>query len=710
MNQILNQLNSKCLKSAELLEIQQNQGLNYHDWFNMTKLIYSVSPYYAVKFSELSSKHNEESVYKINEFKDVDSKLLMTRCTTLGCDKDQIKECHKRVTEKGEEITNSPITFLMQISSDDLEHEMRLDVISQYSGELVKDSSLIDNLGTEEVMTSLLYLQKHHKNDFLRLKDIIVHSGDISKSQFNQIIKAGKEKYPTEITDAEANELANSFGFYYKYGGLFNLNGIKFAKFILEDFRILFDFKTGFRIYENGCFHPLVDNKMSRIIRQKLDEVDADCWNKKINNIIVDALQIVALTQEKLSKGENFINMKNGLFDLNDSKLKPHDEDIYSVSQVPYDYGEGAKAPNFIKYLRSTFCEDVEIIMLVQELMGYCLTREVKAEKFFILIGEGANGKSLFLHILKKLVGEDNVSAISLKKLEDKYSPAELDGKLINMPSENQSIKGGFNSETLKAIVSGDQIMGERKYQNPFFFTPYATQVFAMNRLVYIADKSHGLDRRIIIIPFDVIFDNEGSDDYRASIQRVDKDLKVKILNEMPGIFNFAVKGLRRLKENNYEFTKPEKVDELIENYKKDINPVYYFFKEEIEITNLQSRTSSKEIKAKFDTWCADNGFSKSKEMNIRTFLNEFRSTLKTQGVNYSEQDSNSEHYFRGINVKKRCTAIPTNFSTHGSKEEETYGVVYDSSLPREARKRPKPEKEKAVNEIKALFADLDDE
>ena len=106
----------------------------------------------------------------------------------------------------------------------------------------------------------------------------------------------------------------------------------------------------------------------------------------------------------------HFINLRNGMIDLRTMDLEPHHPSYYSTVQVPVKYNPDAKCPQFKRFLESVFDGDQERINLVQEIMGYVLTKERRLQKAFIFYGVGANGKSVLAEVIRHIAGPDNVS------------------------------------------------------------------------------------------------------------------------------------------------------------------------------------------------------------------------------------------------------------------------------------------------------------
>lgn len=339
---------------------------------------------------------------------------------------------------------------------------------------------------------------------------------------------------------------------------------------------IIFVNDIGFHIYTGQYWKKVHINELQYIIKQKLKYKAMPSYIKSVTELIEKEKQI---DSTKINNNRKRIIFLNGTLDLSDwrSPVFYKDEyyrDDYSTIQLKCNYNEEAKSATFENYLETVFEGDNERINLVGEMLGYCLVPSNKFEKGFMLYGSGSNGKSVLLEVINNLLTEENISNVDLSDLEKSFSRSMLYNKLVNLTDEMEGkIK---DSGFYKRIVSGNAIEAQFKFKDSFKFKPFCTMVFAMNNFPQISDKTHGLYRKMIMIPFDVTIKEENQD----------KDLSEKLKNEMDGILKFALDGLKRLAEQN-KFTYSAKGNALMEEFKKNSNPVEIFFddmvKEKVE-------------------------------------------------------------------------------------------------------------------------------
>jgi putative DNA primase/helicase len=230
------------------------------------------------------------------------------------------------------------------------------------------------------------------------------------------------------------------------------------------------------------------------------------------------------------------VNCLNGELILEDFigwYLEPHKREHYRTTQIPVTYDQKADAPLFQAFLEQVFRDDndkADKIKCVLELMGYTLMSHARHELFVMLIGPGANGKSVLLAILEALVGKKNVAGVQPANFSDKFQRAHLHKKLANIVTELKQGEMIADAE-LKGITSGEPSTVEHKHRDPFVLRPFSTCWFGTNHMPRTHDFSDALFRRAVILQFNRTFTKEEQD----------SELKDKLLTELPGILNLAL-------------------------------------------------------------------------------------------------------------------------------------------------------------------------
>ena len=300
----------------------------------------------------------------------------------------------------------------------------------------------------------------------------------------------------------------------------------------------------------------------------------------------------------------------NGLLDIRTRKISPYTSDIFLSNKINAEFKEDVYDESVDKMLNKISCNSKEIRMLLEEMIGYCLIPTSKFQKAFILFGDGSNGKSSFLDMVIALLGENNVSSLSLKELNHNFKLSEITSKMANI-GDDISDEYLTDSSIFKKLVTGEEITVDKKNEQPYKIRNVAKMIFAANNLPATYDKSNGMMRRLAIIPFNAI------------IKKTDPDYDPFIIDKLTTekaksyLLKLGVDGIRRVFENN-KFTEPQEVVEMIEEYAKENNNVLQFL-DNINVENKESQSVYNDYKL----WCVENGVMNYK---IRKFNSEIRS------------------------------------------------------------------------------------
>lgn len=201
----------------------------------------------------------------------------------------------------------------------------------------------------------------------------------------------------------------------------------------------------------------------------------------------------------KVGPTPEVINFKNGMLKLATGELGPHDPDQFSTTQIPHNYNPDATCPNFDRFLEETLTP--ESARLAWEAIAAALYNGRPIQRAILLFGPPASGKSRLLALIGDILGDANISHVTLHNLKERFHTAELFGKTANICAD---IDSTHISETgmFKMLVGGDEVLAERKNRHPFKFRPFATQFFSANTIPGSDDRSGAWTRRFAVIRF----------------------------------------------------------------------------------------------------------------------------------------------------------------------------------------------------------------
>ena len=307
-----------------------------------------------------------------------------------------------------------------------------------------------------------------------------------------------------------------------------------------------------------------------------------------------------AKAARQLDQGDT-LNLANGTLELETLELRPHHGDDLLTYCLPYGYRPDADCPRWRRFLDEVLVTtdgspDRELATVLQELFGYSVTTDTSLETMGWLMGLGANGKSVTVGILQKLLGPlaTVVDFHTLGGLGN-YDLAKLLGKRVAFSTE--STRGGFVAEGyLKRIVSGETIATRPIYGHPIEFRSMVKVWWAMNDRPIIRDSSDALWRRMQLIPFNRTFARNEQDHHLAA----------ELERELPGILNWALEGLRRLRANG-RFTCSTQAAAAVDEFRHESNPVLQW-REERTITTATIETAAADLYTDYSEWAKDNG------------------------------------------------------------------------------------------------------
>jgi len=386
--------------------------------------------------------------------------------------------------------------------------------------------------------------------------------------------------------------------------------------------------------HHRGLYVTVDDVLIGKVIRFLMHEVKNDIWTSSYEAEILKALLLEVPIIEAFNPDNKYLNVENGMLNIYTLSLTNHSPDFYSNVRVPISYDEEEKCKLFERVIDEITQGDKSLINVIQEIFGYCLIAGIKAEKAFMFFGSGSNGKSLIANILIALVGMNNVSTIPLKQFSEQFGLEGLIGKALNIATENEVSHMKMNTESLKAIISGDPINIQRKYKTSVRYTPTCKLLFLVNTLPDTWDNTYGFYRKIEIIPFRRKFTDEDKD----------IDLFNKLKLELPGILNWSIIGLRRLIANHYKFSNSEAIEDMKREYEEEQNPVLKFYNNCL-LPRKGVSVSKRDVLAAYNDWIAVNSIDDKGTRSNQKFWKMFKLALDKYGKKYAEKKVNGYMY-----------------------------------------------------------------
>jgi len=338
-----------------------------------------------------------------------------------------------------------------------------------------------------------------------------------------------------------------------------------------------------------GLWVYVPNSKISRQIRRILKDEARPQWIRDSEDLLIKQVYV---DPDEFEYNAMWLNVRNGMLHLETGELRPHAPEYNSRVQLAVNYDPEAKCRRWEDALAEIFEDDLDKITTLQQFFGYCLYPRIVFPAALFQIGQGRNGKGLVESILCAMLGDENVCHISMKRLADRFGPAEIRNKLLNSCGETET--GALDVTEFKQIATGDKVQADVKYQKDVIFTPIAKHMISMNSFPRIREKTDAFFRRIIVLEYKIKFDGD----------RDDKRLREKLLVELDGIFLWAFKGLKEVLKND-EIYQPESVEKAKKRFRERINPVLMFVDERC-LLGPALMASPPELYKEYCTWCDD--------------------------------------------------------------------------------------------------------
>lgn len=342
--------------------------------------------------------------------------------------------------------------------------------------------------------------------------------------------------------------------------------------------------------------------------------------------------KIIGLFKDIKSESEDYIAFKNCLLNINTLETREFTPDIFVKFQVPYNWNPQAQSPFFQTKL-SEILNDEEKHTTFLELVGYCFTKYNPHNKIFILIGNGANGKSLLMEIIGSIF-QNSLAAVNLQDFNKEFGLSPLIGKRVNLLPDIP-IEKIVETGQIKAITGEDPLTINRKFKEPITTKLGCKIIGSGNRLPEIKDNSYAFWRRIIIIRLDKRFVDENKDPH----------LKEKLVNDTEGmewLIYHSIQAYKQIKETGWP---EDSLDEIRLEYLKVSKPAEYAATHIFTVTNdPENFISRQEIILEIDNFIEN-------EVDIRrpAYNSEYYDAVRNLGAEEGQKGSGSNkvHGFR---------------------------------------------------------------
>lgn len=334
---------------------------------------------------------------------------------------------------------------------------------------------------------------------------------------------------------------------------------------------------------------------------------------------------------DHIAHNPDLIPLANGCYNIRTASFEPHKSENYYKSSLDFDYEEDAPCSEWLKTLRQIIVKpdgstDWDTIQFLQEAFGYAMWGDNRLQASFFLYGDGGTGKSTVLEVLQSLT--ESTTTIDLETLDDYQMASLVDVRVVvfNELEEGAS----FPEAAFKRLVSSDSVKARQPYGRPFTFKPICTVFGAMNSLPRVKDRTRGVFRRVYVVPF------------LRRVENPDPYLIQKLKAERAGIFEWAMIGLKRIRNSNNTFHPSEAVLSAVEDWRYENDIERQFLKSNYCLLGKEYKAQSAALYAAYKAWCYESGY---KPKSINRMAKDWRRLGLTEV-------KASEVYWHGVGIK----------------------------------------------------------
>ena len=338
---------------------------------------------------------------------------------------------------------------------------------------------------------------------------------------------------------------------------------------------------------------------------------------------------LVPVSPLELDENKSIINIQNGIFDLDNMKLSEHNPKALCTRMGGASMPDNPKIPEkWLAFLDQIFGSDKELIRYIQKALGYSLSGNTSEQCAFFLYGTGRNGKSTFLEVVRRIMGDyaTNIQPESIMIRSSNNSAnsdiARLKGaRFVTSVEPNEGMR--LNEGLLKQITGDDVITARKLYGDEFEFRPEFKLWMATNHKPTIRGTDLGIWRRIHIIPFLITIPDE----------KVDKHLSEKLMQELPDIFAWIAQGYTLWKSEGLR--KPKVIEDAVEEYRNEMDVVSAFLSSDYVVQGGECKAQA--LYAVYCQWCVEcTEYKMSSTKFGREIAKRYNKTRKNTGWFYT--------------------------------------------------------------------------
>jgi len=389
-------------------------------------------------------------------------------------------------------------------------------------------------------------------------------------------------------------------------------------------------------VYVDGYYHMDLNGTILKTLIKEciLEQFIRSTTIDRIYKLFLQDRNLIKFQDELNLHTGQYINFKNGMYNVISRKIYRHTPSIYSVNQIPWEYDPNAdhgSGTEIEKFLHKSIPNEADREMLL-EYAGLCCSIDVHQQKMLVICGDGGTGKSTVINLIQDMVGKRNVSNVAMSKLSDNFQAIRMMGKLLNSCADLE-IDALDDVTMIKKLIGEDSISDSYKGKDIISFDNYAKLLFSTNELPLVRnEKTEGFYRRLLILTM-----NEKPE------QR-DAKLRDKLKKEMPYFIHIAMEALRRMYKRG-SILESESSKERVKQLRSDSDTIEAFMGECCaKAKDPDEKIERAELYKKYSEFCNEYGRQAHQKTGFfKALRNKGFTDFKTHGV----------WYFKGIAIKE---------------------------------------------------------
>lgn len=425
------------------------------------------------------------------------------------------------------------------------------------------------------------------------------------------------------------------------------LNGKFSARYyalnILSKHNIKYDEFKRLCLYDKnqGIWILYADSDLKSILRKEI------LYNEHLKTFYIN--EVIEETKDYVfRRGENkkppayLIPFNDKIYDLENDRLIDYSPDYFFINKIPYNINtENKDCPTIDRIFEQLVGEENKHILY--EIAAYGTYRSYPYQKFFMIYGDGENGKTTYINILIRFFGEDNISTFSFKDIQrSRFGFDQLHGKFLNISDEiDQNVIK--NTGRLKQATGGNLITTDKKFKAPFQFRNYAKIIIVINKIPKTLDNSDAFYRRVFLLLFPNKFESG-----KNAKQNIWDDIPEK---EFDGFAYKLIDVLKDLKERKFVFEENTDTESIRARYDKLSNPLVNFLKD-LTVSDSSGYISNPELQEKFNTYLSDRGIDKWTPKEIGSSMAKLQYVQNTISKKNTSGQNSTERAWMGIRWK----------------------------------------------------------